>query len=83
MVQCNKCDDTTEYELYQDNMEHWQIGTQIDVNIYRPHVCIKKDNSPKKYWCIRCGDGGAAIPFANPCIHRRQKINPDIKVGYF
>ena len=80
MVLCSKCPDQTEYVLYQDTMEHWRLGTQIDVNIYREHICIKKDNFPKKYWCIKCD---APIPFANPCIHRRQQIKPEVKVGWF
>ena len=80
LTRCNKCEDQTEYELYQDNMEHWRIGIKLDVNVYREHVCIKKDSGPSKYWCFDCG---AAIPFKNPCIHRRQKLNPNIKIGYF
>lgn len=80
MVRCNKCDDPNEYELYQDNMEHWRIGMQIDVNIYKEHICIKKDNSPKKYWCIKCD---APIPYVNPCVHRRQEIKPYQKKGWF
>lgn len=81
MVQCEKCRDPFEnYEWFQDKMENWKLGIKIDENLYREHVCIKKDNSPKKYWCIKCD---APIPFSNPCIHRRQQIKPDIKVGYF
>ena len=80
LVRCNKCEDQTEYELYQDNMEHWRIGLKLDINVYKEHICPKKETGATKYWCFDCGAG---IRYANPCIHRRQKLNPETKVGYF
>jgi len=35
------------------------------------HTCKPKQTEADKYWCFACGDGGAAIPKINPCIHRR------------
>jgi len=36
-----------------------------------PHSCKPRKMESDKYWCFACGDGGAAIPKINPCIHRR------------
>lgn len=81
MVNCENCQDPFEnYKWYEDKWGNWKLGIQIDENLYKEHICIKKDNSPKKYWCIKCD---AAIPFVNPCVHRRQEIKPYQKKGWF
>lgn len=80
MPRCNKCEDQNDYKLYQDRFEIWRLGTEIDVNIYREHVCVQKPTGPTKYYCFKCG---AAIPFKNPCIHKRLAIQPEKKIGYF
>lgn len=80
MPRCNRCEDPTEYKLYQDRFEIWRLGTEIDVNVYREHICKEKPIGPTKYYCFKCS---APIPFKNPCIHRRLGIQPEKKIGYF
>lgn len=59
-------------------------GKDVDITIHEGtgkkilwvkdnHNIIHQCNLPKKYHCIQCD---ANIPYANPCIHRRSKINP-------
>ena len=81
MVKCEKCHDPFEsYEWFVDRYENWKLGIKIDENLFREHICKQIEIGPRKYWCIQCN---APIPFKNPCIHRRQKINPEQKIGWF
>ena len=60
-------------------------GKEIDVIIHQgtgKKILYVKDNPnvihqcsiPQKYHCFECD---ANIPYMNPCVHRRRKINPE------
>ena len=47
-------------EWYQDSQEKWKLGTKLDINSYRKHICPTQEKTGnKRNWvkfsCIRCG----------------------------
>jgi hypothetical protein len=60
MPQCNRCEDKTDYEWFENFQGRWKLGIKIDINNYRPHICITQEKTGnKRNWiefsCIRCG----------------------------
>lgn len=60
MPQCNRCDDLTEYEWFENFQGKWRLGTKLDINNYRPHKCVQNDKpNNKRNWvkfnCKKCG----------------------------
>ena len=76
MPTCNRCEDPTNYEWYQDHMERWHLGTKLDVNSYRSHICITQEKTGnKRNWvkfsCIRCG----SMTKQNMKLNKSKTIN--------
>ena len=63
MTQCNRCQDKTDYEWYEDFQGKWKLGIKLDINNFRPHKCSplqnEKTSSNKRNWvdfiCEKCG----------------------------
>ena len=45
MPQCKFCDDKTELEWFEDHTGRWRLGIKLDINNYRPHKCIVKNDN--------------------------------------
>jgi hypothetical protein len=62
MPQCNRCNDKTDYEWFQDFQDRWKLGIKLDINNFRPHNCIPQNDTPnnKRNWisfiCEKCGE---------------------------
>ena len=61
MPQCNRCEDKTEYEWFENFQGKWKLGIKLDINNYRPHKCIPKNDiqqGNKRNWikfiCEKC-----------------------------
>ena len=66
MVKCHVCGEDGFFQQV-----HEGTGKSFLIRNNVPHNCKPKKTESDKYWCVACGDNGAAIPKANPCVHRR------------
>ena len=62
MTLCNRCNDKTELEWFEDFQGKWKLGIKLDINNYRPHKCVPQNDMPqqnnKRNWsnfiCEKC-----------------------------
>jgi hypothetical protein len=66
MTLCNRCQDRTEYEWYEDHLGKWKLGIKLDVNNYRQHKCIQ-ENPRETEKNIRFPDRKGWIEFTCIC----------------
>jgi hypothetical protein len=64
---------------HTDNHGKARLGIQIDVNTYKEHKCVSKEESPNKIvithdWCYKCG---VSIDLRFPCEHFKPKPKVD------
>lgn len=64
MPQCNRCQDKTELEWYQDYQEKWHLGIKLDINSFRIHKCLTQEKTNQS---IRFPDRKGWIKFICEC----------------
>ena len=60
MPTCKFCNQDN-LEWYQDSQEKWKLGTKLDINSYRKHICPTQEKTGnKRNWiefvCKKCGN---------------------------
>ena len=75
MTACKFCNEQN-LEWYQDSQEKWKLGTKLDINNYRKHICLTQEKTSNKrnfikFSCTRCGN----IIKQNAKLYKSKTIN--------
>lgn len=75
MTRCNQCPDLTEYDWVQNIYGDWKLGTRLDVNSFRPHVCNLEKPKPKH--CGLCPAQAGWVSDEKSFFEHRKLFHPN------